>query len=228
MVVRSVGLQIATSVHRLQPHFTDRNMMLQNFTVGRYTESNLRSPKATRVAILDSSRPMIRQSRPAVSGKASSSFTSVGGSLWRRSSSALHKQMPNFRPVLDRRLSTMPSSPRSLQVPSRRRCAGCGSGGAELVRGSRVCTPSSKPTAREVVHARNCQIELLELEVETLPVQLHSVLRMELTEVSSLSVASVSGCSGPSTRPALQVEQLPLDLLRLRVLALATEGLGAT
>ena len=42
MVVRSVGSQIATSaVHRLQPQFTDRNMVLQTFTVGRYTESNL-------------------------------------------------------------------------------------------------------------------------------------------------------------------------------------------
>jgi hypothetical protein len=49
--------------------------------------------------------------------------------------------------------------------------SGCGSGGAEIDRGSRVCTPSSEPKAHEVVRvrARNCQIE-----VETLQVQLHS------------------------------------------------------
>ena len=50
-------------------------------------------------------------------GASAAAVGQVATSLWRRSSSVLLKQMPNFRPVLDR-LSTMPSSPRSL----RRRC----------------------------------------------------------------------------------------------------------
>jgi hypothetical protein len=90
------------SVHRKQPQITESNK-------GRHTRQLQAHPAVPARGLRQLESP------------ASSSFTSVtvGGSLWRRSSSALHKQMPNFRPVLDR-LSTMPSSPRSL--PSRRRC----------------------------------------------------------------------------------------------------------
>ena len=66
---RNTSSPIATSVHRLHHGRC-------NTPVSRHSNRNMRSPKATRDAIPDGSGS-IRQS--AISGRASSSFTSVGG-----------------------------------------------------------------------------------------------------------------------------------------------------